>query len=409
MKIKVLGAGREVGRSCILVESDRRIVMDCGVKLQPEPPQYPLVEKIGDIDAAVLSHAHLDHCGAMPLLMKNRKIPVFMNALTMELAALLVKDSMKVAKMQGYGTPYGIQDFKRFMKNSKPVNYGEKFMSCRLYDAGHIPGSAGVMLEKERVFYTGDVQMAQSQLLSQAKLPEKCDTLIMESTYGLRNHPLREQEERNLMESVEEAISKDETALMPVFAVGRAQEVLMILKDYANKIALDGMTRTASEIIAEYGSYLKNPKEFRKVLKKVHIVKKGAERGKILKKFPIIIASAGMLGGGPAVDYLSKISHREESKVLFTGFLVEESPGSNLIKTKIFENGRDKFDVTCELRQFNLSAHADRKGLFSIIEGLKPKNVLCVHGDSCGAFARDIHERYRINAFAPGNGEEVRL
>lgn len=408
MRIKVLGAGQEVGRSCILVEGEKKIVMDCGVKLQPEPPQYPMVDEVKDADFAILSHAHLDHCGAMPLLMKKQKMPVYMTDITLELSSLLVKDSMKVGRMQGYGTPFGKAEMKKFVKSAKIVGYGEKFASCRLFDAGHIPGSAGVLLEKEKVFYTGDVQTIESNLLRPAKFPEKCNTLIIESTYSQRNHLLREQEERNLVESVEEALSKDETALIPVFAIGRAQEVLLVLKKYAPKIALDGMTKTASEIISDYGSYVKNLKEFRGVLKKVHMVERGSERDKILKKYPIIIASAGMLGGGPAVDYLSRISHREDSKVLFTGFLVEESPGSNLIKTKIFENGSQKFDVHCEVRQFSLSAHAGRNSLLSIIDRLRPKNVICVHGDSCKQFAEELRGR-GINAFALKNGEEVKL
>lgn len=407
MRIKVLGAGREVGRSCIVVEGRKKVVLDCGVKLQPEPPQYPVIDEAKDIDFAVLSHAHLDHCGAMPLLMK-RRIPVYMTDITLELSSLLLKDSMKVGRLQGYGTPFGKSDFKKFVKSSRIVGYGEKFLSCRLFDAGHIPGSAGVFIENEGVFYTGDVQTIESNLLRPAKFPAACKTLIIESTYSRRNHPLREQEEFRLVEAVEEALGKDETALIPVFAVGRAQEVLSILKEYAPKIALDGMTKTASELVAEYGSYIRNRKEFRKILKKVHMVKKGSERDKILKKYPIIIASAGMLGGGPAVDYLSRISHREGSKVLFTGFLVEESPGSNLIKTKIFENGSQKFDVECELHQFSLSAHADRKGLLSIISRLRPKNVVCVHGEHCGEFADELEGR-GINAYAPKNGEEVKL
>ena len=404
MKIKVLGAGREVGRSCIQIEGEKKIIMDCGVKLQPEPPTYPFLGDV-DVDFAILSHAHLDHCGGMPLIGKT---PVYMNDITLELATLLIKDSIKVGKKQGYGTPFGNQDLKKFIKNAKIVNYGERFKSCRLYDSGHIPGSSGIMLEKEGLFYTGDVQTAESNLLRPAKFPPSCRTLVIESTYSQRNHLLREQEERNLIESVEEALSKDETALMPVFAVGRAQEVMLILKKFAGKIALDGMTRAASEIVSHYGTYLKNQKEFKRVLRSVHIVEKGADRDKVLKKYPIIIASAGMLGGGPAVNYLSKISHREESKVLFTGFLVDESPGSNLIKTKIFHNEDEKFDVSCEVKQFNLSAHADRRGLMSIIEKLHPENVLCVHGDSCKAFADELRER-GINAFAPKSGEEVRV
>jgi len=412
MHIKLLGSGQEVGKSCVVVkEGKSSLMLDCGVKLYPEPPTYPRVE---DVDALILSHAHLDHSGAVPLLYRKNKLPAFMNDVTFELAMLLIKDSMKVAKKQGYGTPFGKKDVKRLVKATKIVNYYKKFsvsgLKCSLYPSGHIPGSGSVMIHgSKKVFYTSDIQTIESHLLNPCVLPPKADVLIIESTYSYKNHPKRDLEEKKLVAAVEEALAREEVALIPVFAVGRAQEILLILHDYANKISLDGMAKTASDIIMSYPRYLKDSNKLKKVLRKVKFVRSEKDREDALKRNPIIISSAGMLGGGPAINYLRRIRKRPESKVLFCGFLVEESPGRNLIETKIFKTAEEQFDVHCDLRQFELSAHADRNSLFKIIEKTKPETVICVHGEHCEDFAKEIAEQFGINAFAPRDGETVRV
>ncbi len=414
MHIKLLGSGQEVGRSCLVLGDEKKnIMLDCGVKLQPEPPTYPRIER-ENIAAFILSHAHLDHSGASPLLYRKGNVKAFMNDMTFELSMLLIKDSMKVAKKQGYGTPFGKKDAKRFAKSARIVNYYEKFSAgnfrCVLYPSGHIPGSSSVMIHgSKKIFYTSDIQTLESHLLNSCKLPEKTDVLIIESTYSYKNHPSRDIEEKKLISAVEEALAREEVALIPVFAVGRAQEILLILEDYANKISLDGMAKTASEIIASYSHYLKDPARLKKVLKKVNFVHSEKERENTLKRNPVVISSAGMLGGGPAINYLRRIRKRPESKVLFCGFLVEDSPGRNLIETKIFKTAEEQFDVHCDLRQFELSAHADKSGLLKIIEKTKPETVICVHGEHCKDFAKEIEKKFSVNAYAPKDGEVVRI
>ena len=143
MQIKIHGSGQEVGRSAIMLDDGKtKVMLDYGVKLQPEPPSYPA--KPEKIDAVILSHAHLDHSGALPVFYRKGKIPAFMTDVTLDLSALLLKDSIKVAKKNGYSTPFEKNELNKMIKNARLVRYNEKFrvnnFNCRLYDAGHIPG-----------------------------------------------------------------------------------------------------------------------------------------------------------------------------------------------------------------------------------------------------------------------------
>lgn len=413
MQISILGNGREVGRSAFLVSDNKSSVMlDYGVKIEPEPPQYPIKAKA---DVIILSHAHLDHCGAVPALYEKSKPRAFMTNVTLDLSKMLLLDSIKVAKLNGYNTPFQKKDIKKMEKNVKLVNYGERFKAANfsgtLTDAGHIPGSASTLLKNHKtLFYTGDIQTSDSNLLHGCRLPQSADVLIIESTYSYKNHSPRKAEEESLRQHVEEALSRDEKVLLPVFATGRAQEVLLILEKYANKIALDGMAKKASDIVSQYPAYLRDRKRLKGILRKVHWVHGHESRLKAAEHYPIVIATAGMLGGGPAIHYLREMKHRPESKVLFTGFLVEESPGRQLIETKIFRTAEEQFKVHCDIQQFQLSAHTDRHGLVSIIKKVNPETVICIHGERTKEFAADIEKHFpSVQAIAPKNGDVIKI
>ncbi len=413
MNIQFLGGSREVGGNGFLVhEKGTKLLLDYGVRIQPEPPQYPLK---ASPDFAILSHAHLDHCGALPVLYGKRKPPLYMTDVSLELTIMLLKDSLKIAKKENYKAPFSMHSINDMVKCTKLLNYDEKFSAgnfkCILYDAGHIPGSSGVLIESggKKLFYTGDINTKDTRLLTKAALPSDIDVLLTESTYGFKEHPRRSAEEARLLRSVEESVANHETVLIPVFAIGRSQEVLLILEKYADKIAIDGMAIRATEVVTYYGRYLNDPKKLKKILDKVFIVRSREDREYAIKKFPIIIATAGMLSGGPALYYLKEIQGDANAKVLFVGFLVDDSPGKNLLKTGYFSSGREKYPVQCQLDRFDLSSHAGREGLEKIIKKTSPEHVISVHGDSCEAFAAEIAQAFGVKAYAPKKGDVVKF
>ncbi len=413
MKIRVLGAGRDIGKSCIEVEADgTRVIMDAGMKINPEPPSYaPLPDSAPD--GVVISHAHLDHSGALPQLYHKWSPPAFMTQLTKELSQLLIKDSMKIANAEGYNVPYDEHEFHTAMKRTIVKKYGEPFriknLSCSLYDAGHIPGSSSVLLSgSKRILYTGDIQDEETTLLRGARLPKKADTLIIESTYAGKSRAPRKKEERRLIEAVEECIANNTPALMPVFAIGRAQEVLMLLEKYAKYIAIDGMVKDATRIVTSHPGSIKDAGTLREAANKAFWVKTAKQRQNIMEKRPLIISSAGMLGGGPAVSYLRSIAQKKEARVLFTGYLVDESAGWGVMNEKMYDHEGEKFPIKCRIDQFELSGHATHEGLHRIIKSVKPEHIVCVHGDSTEAFAKELCEM-GYDAHAPRPGEEVRF
>jgi len=400
----------------LVSDNQSRVVIDYGMAVG-NPPRWPMAAP--RLDAAILSHAHLDHCGALPVLYaKNPKLPLFTNDATLDASILLIKDSIKIAKWEGYNLPFSPRDLHAMLRNAKLVDYGECFrigkFDCEMRDAGHIPGSASPLLRHASgtsIFYTGDIKLEDTALLLGADLPKHADVLVIESTYSQTEHPPRRQEEQRVIEAVEEALAREEPVILPVFAVGRSQEVLLILEKYADKIALDGMAREATEMAMSYGHHLRNPALLRRVLRKISWIRTDAERAKALSKFPIIVTTAGMAAGGPIIYYLRQLRGRPEAKILFVGYLTEDSPARGLLEKGILRTAEEEIKVACDIRHFDLSAHAGRSELFEIVRRVKPSLAVCVHGEPkfCERFAEELENDLGVEAVAPANGEVIEI
>jgi putative mRNA 3-end processing factor len=407
MKIEFLGAMGCVGASGVLVEENNdKIVLDYGIKPREIPPKFPLpVEKP---KAVLLSHSHLDHCGSVPLLVKKYSTPVYSLDVTRDLTELLLEDSIKVSREEGVELPFNEFDIKQTIKNFVFVDYNKPFkignFQVTYFDAGHIPGSAMIFVEskKTNVLYTGDFNDINTRLVEKCEdnLP-KVKNLIIESTYSDREHPDRKREEKELVKMIEETISDNQPAIVAAFAVGRAQEILLILAKHgvSYPIFMDGMAKKATTIINKYKKYLREPEDFEEALRLVTYVK-GKMRRRLVKEAACIITTSGMLTGGPVVKYIEKLHKKERASLILTGWQIEGTPGRTLLETGRFIYENFDLEVKMRVKRFDFSAHAGRKGLFEFVKRINPEKVFCVHGDHTEEFAEEL-KREGFDAIAP--------
>ncbi len=412
MKIQFLSGSKCVGKSAILVSEEANLMLDYGVRLHPEPPEYPPLPQVDELDAVIPSHCHLDHCGAIPILYKVFRPILYTNGVSFELINLLIRDSAKITRLKHFPQKFSKRDIGRMRRHYQLINYRHPFkvgdLRVTAYSAGHVPGSAMILVEgKKKVLYTGDVNLKDTELLKGCDLPNvRPDVLIIESTYAERDHPDRLNQEKRFIGKIQETLANNGSVVIPVFAVGRAQEILLLLEKYGieDKIALDGMAKKASEIILSYKRYLRDPQRLKRILNKVEWVKNQRQRESLLRRPRIILATAGMMGGGPVVYYMSELHDREDCRVLLVGYQVEDTPGRTLMDTKHYEINGEVFKVRIGVEKFDFSSHAGGKDLVEIVRRLKPKKVFCVHGDDTPRFAKTLRAR-GFDASSPEEGE----
>jgi putative mRNA 3-end processing factor len=406
MKLKCLGAGHEVGRSGFLIIGSDKILFDYGLKLNPkylneksekidfEGNIEQPIKLTEQIDAVVLSHAHLDHSGNIPSLYKKYSPNLFLTQPTLDLSTLLWKDTLKIAKFEKKTPPfekedmYSAQDNAYYLKLRETVEIS-KYSKLTLYDAGHIVGSSIAVLEMDdkKIMYTGDFRASDSSLFSgyDRDLPE-VDYLIIESTYGQEIHVARQKLETKLITEIEKTISKKGIVILAAFAIERTQELISLLNDYKIKVPIyvDGMGVKATDIFLNYSEYFKNYKEFKKATKNVKFITDKHLRKKVLNETKpcVIVTTAGMLEGGPILLYLKEFGDNTVNKLIMTGYQVEGTNGHRLNTTgKLFIDG-DLYTPECEIKHISLSGHPDKDELLEFINLVNPKKVICVHGDS---------------------------
>lgn len=411
----MLGGAAEVGRSSVLIETEegKRFLMDYGIKVEEfGPAELPLVPH-KSVHEVVISHAHLDHSGFLPMVYERSIVPWHGTPPTHALAELLIQDAMKVNKLNGFENPFTAESFKRAMEHFSPADYGETIhMRCGpkliMHDAGHILGAAmcEFHIGKKKVLYTGDFNIGETRMHRGASFAEDIDILITESTYSKKEHPERGEEEKKLVKNVKKALGRGGSALVPVFGVGRAQEVLLIMHENLPDvpILLEGMAVKATDIYLRYPEYIKDAKSLHDAMHNAIIVKKPHQRKKATKGGAIVISPAGMLNGGNALWYLSNLP--ENSSVTLTGYCAEGTNGWMLLnKGSILDQGKEK-KLDYYVEQVDLSAHAGRADLWKLIKKTSPELIISMHGDNCFQFVDEL-ELEGFSAIAPRIGETI--
>jgi len=420
VKINVLGAAGEVGRSGFLVNCDgTNLLLDYGVmfaKKRTDPPIYPLHVKPKDVDATIITHAHLDHSGCVPALFNGGNTSVYCTPPTLDLSMLLIEDMLKIEKNK-HSFHYGHAN--SMLRNSKEIRFKEPVKvgsaAFELRASGHVIGGSTVLVEanNKRLFYTGDINPNGSRMLPKADLEiGDIDILITESTYSQTDQMPREESENGLIEFANEVMDRKGILFIPSFSVERSQEIACVLNNanFKHPIVMDGMALKVNDIMLRYPEYLKDMKTFADVINDSFWVRGHDDRKRAISEPCVVISPAGMLVGGNAVFYMQQLASDDKNGIAMVSYQGEGTPGKKLLETgKISTRGKD-MKVKATVKQFQFSGHGDRTALFDMIKNIKgdPK-VLTVHGDenSCTKFAEEIQEKFSLDARAAKLGEEI--
>jgi putative mRNA 3-end processing factor len=390
---------------------NEEILLDYGIKAG-KIPEYPLNSM--EPKVVLVSHGHLDHCGAVPNLMYQNP-EVYMTPPTAEFTGLLGEDTLKLSETTLSGvSPFDPDDLQKLCRVTRKKDYGETFKTngykvC-FYNAGHIPGASGIYLESESgesLFYTGDFNLKETRLVpGAAELPE-ADTLVLESTYFGEEHLPREETEKKFIESVLDTLERGGTALIPAFAIGRTQEILMLLDAYGIRAYVDGMGLDVYKILRKYPEYIRNPDLLERAFKRAVPIK-DQQRDSVFKEPSVVVTTAGMLNGGPALYYISRLYKDSRSKILLTGYQVEGTNGQLALAHRVIEIKGDVLTLKPKVEQYDFSAHSGNSELKKFVKDFCRKGterVFVMHGDKTEAFAKWISEEVGVDAYAPANGE----
>jgi len=419
LDVKVLGAANEVGRSGFLVNCNgTNLLLDYGVMFgrRGTPPAYPLHVKPKDLDAIIITHAHLDHSGNVPSLFVSGNTDVYATPPTFDLSELLIEDMLKIEKNSH---PFDLPELNNMMKNAKEIGFKQKITkgnaTFELRESGHVIGGSTILVEseKKRLFYTGDIKSNGSRMLREADFDVgEIDLLITESTYSQTEQKPRRESEKELVEFANEVMDRKGILFIPSFSVERSQEIACILKsvNFKHRIIMDGMALKVNEIMFRHPEYLRDSKVFADAINSATAIREHSERKRAMEEPCVVISPAGMLVGGNAVFYLQQLSFDDKNGIALVSYQGEGTPGEKLLKTgKVSTRGKD-VNVTAEVKQFEFSGHGDRNELFDMMKKIKgnPK-VLTVHGDSesCELFAQEIHEKFGFEAHAPAVDETI--
>jgi uncharacterized protein len=456
VRVSFLGAGRQVGRSSIFLQTpESRVLLDCGINVAaPEKDMYPQFDipefKIQELDAVVVSHAHLDHSSMVPLLIRyGYKGPVYCTYPTRDIMALLALDYISVGYKEMKNPPFTIADVKQMVKQTICLDFNEVSdispdIRITLYDSGHILGSAMVHLHigngLHNLLYTADMLYDYSNLLSRAvtKFP-RLETVIIEATYGGKDNtaPTRKECEEQLFTIVKETVERGGKALFPVLGVGRSQEIMIIVERAIREgkmpkvpVYIQGMVWDVTAIHTAYPDFFNS-----KIKKEIFYEGKNPFLSEIFTRVAgykemqkvieseepcIIITTSGMLTGGAAVEYFKHLAPNPKNSITLTCYQARGSLGNRLqlgereISYSVSANKSEVIQVKCGIHTINgFSGHSSRTQLMNFLKTLnpKPRRVITNHGESgrCLDLASSTHKLLRIETSVPRNMDSLRL
>ncbi|MFX0000156.1 MAG: beta-CASP ribonuclease aCPSF1 [Candidatus Hodarchaeota archaeon] len=454
IRLTALGGFREVGRSCILMQTrDSNVLLDVGLNVGNPNDKFPFFEipefSVRDLDAVIISHAHLDHCGLVPFLYKyGYRGPVYCTLPTRNLATMLQLDFIQICEKEGTPLPYSKRDVKSTVLHTIPLSWGKVTdiapdIKLTLHNSGHILGSSMIHLHFGKgdynFVYTGDFKYQKTRLLEKAavKFP-RVESLLIESTYGGPQDriPSRQESEKELKQILNTTLKRGGKVLIPVLAVGRAQELLIVLEEYISKgfidkvpIFIDGLISEATAIHTANPDYLSSDLR-EKILHQgknpflsdyFETVSAQEERLDIIKGGPcIIMATSGMLIGGPSVQYLKALASDSNNSLIFVSYQVSGTLGSRIQRgfrefQYVDAKGRTQL-VRLNLKVFTLegfSGHSSRSQISQFLRRIqpRPKTVIVNHGEEskCISLSTMIHKKLRKTTKSPKNLETIFL
>ena len=424
--LTVLGGAQEVGRSAFLIKTrESSVLLDCGINPGSQRPfeAFPRFDspefQIDQLDAVVISHAHLDHCGLTPFLYKyGYDGPVYCSAPTSNLMTMLQLDYLDVANKQGTTAHYDQKDVRECVLHTIPLRFGvvtdiAPDIRLTLHNSGHILGAAMVHLHigegLHNIVYTSDYKFARTMLLEAAAIEfPRIETVITESTYGGQDDfmPSRVEAEESLTRVINETLERKGKVLIPVPAVGRAQEIMLIIDGYMKRglmkeapVFIEGMISEATAIHTAYPEYLSREVRHSILHEEVNpfqsdyftIVEHPSVRQTIIEGEPcIVLATSGMLEGGPVIEYFKNWADNEKNTMIFVSYQIEGTMGKRVQKgvneVTMMDNEGKMAVVQVRMQVESIegfSGHSDRRQLVNYLTHLKPKpeRIFVVHGE----------------------------
>ncbi|HLP79459.1 MAG TPA: beta-CASP ribonuclease aCPSF1 [Acidobacteriota bacterium] len=458
IRLSYLGSGRQVGRSCILLQTDEsRVLLDCGIDpgIDHGPDAYPMLEapefKIEDLDAVIVSHAHLDHVGFLPYLFKfGFRGPVYCTEPTRDVMALSLIDFVKIMNSENEKPLYGMDEIREMVKHTVTLDYDEVTdvtpdVRITFHNAGHIIGSSVVHIHigngMHNLVYSADIKYGKTRLLDPAVNKfTRCETLMIEATYGGKANmlPSREEAEEEFAKMIMHTImEKKGKVLIPVLGVGRAQEIMLILEMLVREgklteipVYIDGMVWDMTAIHTAYPEFL-NADVRKQIFQKdnnpfMHQMFKRVGSSKeridlVENQGPcVILATSGMLVGGASVEYFRHLAEDPKHSIIFVSYQGEGSLGRRVQRGErslmVSVNGRRPEQIEVKMEIFTIDAftgHSDRNELMNYVKRCSPspRKILTNHGEAsrCLDLAASLHRQFGVETISPKNLDAIRI